>query len=138
MTIEKSCGAVVYTKENGNIRYLLIQNLVGVYGFPKGHMEGDETEIQTALREVKEEVGLDVELIEGFRTTDSHPIPQRVDVIKDITYFLGYYENQTPVFQKEELTSAKLYSFEEAIALFQYESTKRILTEANEFLLSQK
>ncbi len=134
MHIEKSCGAVVYTKINDSILYLIIQNLEGIYGFPKGHMEKNETEIQTALREVREEVGVDVSLSNHFRTTDTHLIPQKENVMKEVVLFLGYFENQTPVFQKEELISAKLYSYNEAINLFQYESSKRILKEANDFL----
>lgn len=134
MIYEKSCGAVVYTKKDGNIYYLLIQNLEGIYGFPKGHMEGTETEVETAHREIREEVGLEVELDQSFRTTDSHLIPQKKDVMKEIVYFLGYYENQTPVYQIEELTSASLYSYEEAMTLFQFDSLKRILTEANDHI----
>lgn len=134
MKHEKSCGAVVYTKIANQIYYLLIQNLRGMYGFPKGHMEGNETEAETALREIREEVGLDVELCLAFRATDVHPIPEKPDILKEIVYFIGYYENQTPVYQKEELTSAALYTYEEALPLFQYESSKRILTEANQYL----
>ena len=36
LNYEKSCGAVVFTRINNNIMYLLIQNLEGIYGFPKG------------------------------------------------------------------------------------------------------
>lgn len=38
-------------------------------------MEEGETEAQTALREIEEEVGLKVDLLEGFRTTDAYPVP---------------------------------------------------------------
>ena len=55
---EKSCGAVVFTRLNGEIKYVIIQSLAGYYGFPKGHMEAGESEKQTALREVYEETGL--------------------------------------------------------------------------------
>lgn len=134
MNIEKSCGAVVFTKVDGQLRYLLVRNMEGIYGFPKGHTEGDETEKETALREVKEETGVDVVLMPDFRTEDSHPIPGKADTLKYIVYFLGSYENQTPVFQRDELTGADLYSYDEAMRLFQYESSKRILSEADAFL----
>lgn len=138
MKTEKSCGAVVFTRTDGEARYLLIRNMEGIYGFPKGHMEGDETEIETALREVKEETGIVVSLLPGFRTEDSHPIPGKPDTLKYIVYFLGFYENQTPEFQKDELTSAALYAYDEAMRLFQYESSKRILAEAAAFLSAQE
>ena len=67
MITEKSCGAIVYTKESGNIKYVIIRSKEGIYGFPKGHIEENESETETALREVAEEVGLTVTLISKFR-----------------------------------------------------------------------
>ena len=137
MVYEKSCGAVVFTRINNEIRYLLIRNLSGIYGFPKGHVEQGETEEQTALREVFEEVGLAVELVSGFRIEDEHLIPQKENTIKRIVYFLGEYYNQEYNYQKEELTDAMLMDYDTAMNLFQFDSSKRILTEANDFLLGR-
>lgn len=137
MIYEKSCGAVVFTKVNGEIRYLLVSNLQGVYGFPKGHVEVNETETETALREVYEETNLRVELIDGFRTTDEHAIPGKKDTVKRIVYFLGYYDDQDVVYQTEELSGACLVGYSEALELFQFESSKRILKEANDYLSSR-
>ena len=57
---EKSCGCIIFD-ENKNV--LLIKENIGDWGFPKGHVEHDETEEDTAKREVKEETNLDVENI---------------------------------------------------------------------------
>lgn len=134
MLYEKSCGAVVFTLVDDEIKYLLIRNLSGIYGFPKGHVEQGETEEQTALREVYEEVGLSVKLVPGFRTEDEHLIPQKENTMKQIVYYLGEYSNQEFAYQKEELTDALLMDYETAMTMFQFESSKRILTEANNFL----
>lgn len=134
MIRERSCGAVVFTKLDEKIKYLLITNLNGIYGFPKGHAEGQETETETALREVHEETGLNVKRIGSFRTTEEYVIPQKKDTVKQVTYFLGFFENQNVILQKEELSGACLVSYEEAMDLLQFESSKRILTEANEYL----
>ena len=54
MKIEQSYGAVVF---KGN--KILIEHMVqGHISIPKGHVEGDETPSQTAIREIKEETGL--------------------------------------------------------------------------------
>ena len=135
MMYEKSCGAVVFTKIDGEIKYLLVSNREGIYGFPKGHVEKDETESETALREVYEETNLKIDLINDFRTFDEHLIPQKEKTVKHIVYFLGYFEKQDIVYQKEELSGACLVSFSEAMGLFQFESSKRILTEANDYLM---
>ena len=56
MAIEITSGAVVYRKNNGEIEYLLLesQNKGHFWGFPKGHVEGNETLEETAKREIKE------------------------------------------------------------------------------------
>ena len=77
MLTEKSCGAVVFTRIDNEIKYLIIESEEGFYGFSKGHMENGESEHETAHREIKEETGADVIILDGFRTTDSHPMSVR-------------------------------------------------------------
>ena len=136
MTYEVSSGAVVFTRESGILRYVIVRSLEGFYGFPKGHIEGTETEEEAAIREIREETGLSVRLVPGFRTIDEHSIPKKPDVVKWIIYFLGEYEGLESRFQKEELLEAPLLSYEEAMERFQFESSRRILKEANDFLLA--
>ncbi len=136
MITEKSCGAVVFTKENGHIKYVIIRSKEGFYGFPKGHMEETETEIQTALREVAEETGLSVDIVGGFRTEDSYPFYCNGETRrKHIVYFLAEYSDQTPRAQETELSSIDLLDFDTAISVFQFDSSKRILAEAQAFLM---
>ena len=136
MPYERSCGAVVFTRADGKIRYVLIRNKGGVWGFPKGHIEAGETEEETALREIWEETGLRVRFVPGFRTEDSHPLAgeSRPQTIKHITYFLAEYRDQPLCPQDPEIPEALLADYEEAMALFQYPSSGRILTEADGFL----
>ena len=133
---EKSCGAVVFTRINNEIKYLLVRNLAGQYGFPKGHAERGETEEQTALREVLEEVGLTVKIFPGFRMEDEYLIPQKENTVKRVVYFLAEYSKQEFSYQKEELTDAVLLEYERAMTLFSFESNRKILTKANNFLLN--
>ena len=138
MITEKSCGAVVYTKESGNIEYVIIRSKEGIYGFPKGHTEENETEMETALREVVEETGLAVKLIHGFRTEDTHTFIRNGETrLKHIVYFLGEYSGQTPVAQESELSGVYSMDYESALSVFQYESSKRLLMEAHNFLMQR-
>lgn len=134
MTYETSCGAVVFTRRGGEILYVIIRSIEGYYGFPKGHMEGDETPEQTALREIREEVGLTPRLIDGFRTEEEHRLPKKPNVMKRVIYFVAEYEDQPIVPQKEELLSAQLLPYDQARALFQFENTKEILDQAKAFI----
>ncbi len=138
MITEKSCGAIVFTKVNGQIKYVIIQSKEGFYGFPKGHTEGTETEIQTAIRETSEETGLAVDIIDGFRTEDRHTFIRNGETrMKHIVYFLAEYCNQIPTAQETELASIHLMDYETAISVFQFESSKRLLTDAHNFLMQQ-
>ena len=58
--IEKSCGAVIFDSRKKDARVLIIRQLAGHYCFVKGHIEPNETEADTALREIKEETGLTI------------------------------------------------------------------------------
>lgn len=130
MKREKSCGAVVFTRVDGEIKYVLAQAIGGHYGFPKGHMEPGETEKETALREVAEEVGLRPVLLSGFREVSEYLLPG-TDIHKQAVFFLGEYTNQPIVIQEAELKSAPLVTYEEGMALLTHEDNRRILTAAH-------
>ena len=74
-TREISAGAIVYTKIDNEIRYLLIKDFHGNYGFPKGHLEKKETEAEAAIREIKEEVGIDIVLDTDFKEELNYIMP---------------------------------------------------------------
>lgn len=136
MIIEKSCGAVVFTRENESIKYVIIESKEGFFGFPKGHIENNETELETARREVLEETGLQVEFLENFRTEDSHTFQRNGETrMKHVVYFLAEFSNQVPLAQETELNNIYLMDYETALSSFQFESSKRILTEAHKYLL---
>lgn len=137
ITYEKSCGAIVYTRDNGNIQYLIIQNIGGFFGFPKGHTEAGETEKETAVREIYEEVGIKPRFIDGFREVDEHSIPHKEGIIKQVVYFLAEYSNQKIVYQKEELLGAELMTFEGALNSLQFDGVKNILTKADTFIIEK-
>lgn len=137
MKTEISCGAVVFTKEEGAIKYIIIESKEGIFGFPKGHIEAGETETETAIREIKEETNLDVNIIDGFKAYDNYLFTRKDKTIdKKNVYFLAEFEKQTPIPQEAELKSITLMDFNTAMASFQFEGVIRILKEANDFLLS--
>lgn len=135
MKVEESCGAVVFTRVGGELRFVLVRSLEGVYGFPKGHREAGESPEETALREIREETGLRVTLLPGFRAQDQYLLPKKPDTRKHVEFFLAEYSDQPIRAQESELKSAGLFSFDEALRLIQHESWRRILTEAHEFLM---
>ena len=137
MNYEYSCGAVVFTRIDGEPHYLLIRangQREGCHGFPKGHMEPGETEEQTALREIYEEVGLRVRLLEGFRAVTEYPLPCPPNTRKRVVFFLAEYADQEIIIQESELASFTLAPYPEALELTEYADSKKILTDAHHFL----
>ena len=132
--MEKSCGAVVFTRESGEIRYVLAQSLDGLYGFPKGHMEKGENEQNTVLREIREEVGLQPVLLNDFRQTISYPLPSKPGVTKHVTYCLAEYQDQEIRCQPEELLGASLMPYEEAYRTLSHQASKAVLEAADRFI----
>lgn len=124
----------MFTRTDAGIRYLLVQNLQGLYGFPKGHVEGSETEEETALREVQEETGVQIRILPSFRMTDIYPIPGREEITKEVIYFVGCFAGQEPRYQREELRSADLFSLEEAMERLAFERQRTILIQAAAYL----
>ena len=55
---EKSAGAIIFRRTPTGIKYLLLFGDKIGWGFPKGHIDGDELPIETARREIEEETGI--------------------------------------------------------------------------------
>ena len=137
MKIQRSCGAIVFTRERGQIEYLIELYEKQYYGFPKGHLSSHISEKESVIIEIKKETGLDITLIDGFVTHDSYPLTYKglPDVTKTIVYFLAEFKKQTPKALDPEISNVCLMSYEEAMKVLGFESSKRILTEAHTFLM---
>ena len=75
---EFSAGGVVFKKEEKSV-YILLIRVRDRWSFPKGNIEKNEKKEEAALREVKEETGVEAEI---------------VDYLGDIEYwyYLGGYK----------------------------------------------
>ncbi len=132
MIKEKSCGAVVYFYKGGELLFLIEKMKLGHYSLPKGHMENGETEEMTAIREIKEETNLDVDLDTGFRKVIT--FSPYSDCIKEVVFFVGQARSLN--FQKQEKEISELYwlKFDDALALLTYETDQEVLFGAFEYI----
>ena len=130
----KSCGFVAYKQIESRNYYLIIKSLNGDIGFPKGHMEENESELETAIRELKEETGVEVDPITGFKYQIEYPLPRVADTIKQSVYFLGRCTSDNILCQETEVAEAEFASYEDALKLLTFEETKDILTSAEAFI----
>lgn len=131
--LEKSCGIILYTIIHSKRYYLMIQSNDGVVGFPKGHIEANETEKECALRECEEETSIVAQLKPFFRKVVQYPISKGNE--KQVVYFIGYFENQKAKHNEGyEHFNYLLCPYEKAYDLLTFENTKEVLVEAEKFL----
>ena len=134
MNWEYSCGAVVFTRREGQLRFVLVQERPGSYSFPKGHMEGSETEVDTARREIFEETGLRPAFIDGFCRREEYHLSEKPGTWKRVTYFLAEFGDEALYAQAGEIRRVLLLPYEEALKLLPHENQRQILADAYGFL----
>lgn len=125
---EKSCGCIII-KDN---KVLLVceKRRNNFWGFPKGHIEHDETEVETARREVQEEVGLNVEIDESKRYEIKYIVDDRIE--KTAVFYVAKATSEEITKQEVEIADVKWCEFYEALDLLTYENTKEVLKQVIE------
>ena len=127
---EKSCGAVVYNPKKHS--FLIIKMLNGNWGFPKGHTEDQETDIQTAIREVMEETGINIEILDRFKKSIKYiPFPE---VLKEVIFFIGITEEEKVTIDKDEIEDYMWCSYEEALKMITYKPQRDVMESSLQFI----
>lgn len=136
---ERSAGAVVFQWTPGGPEYLLLRYGGGNWGFPKGHVEAGETDIQAAQREVFEETGIPVDaqrLLDGFEDdTDYRFRRGSVLVEKDVRFYLIESRVRDVKISHEHSGYAWL-PYHQALQRVSFEGPRRILQAAHSFVLN--
>lgn len=138
MTKEFSAGGIVFKQdENNDVKILLIKNAAlrdpnkVFWGFPKGHLEEGETDEQAALREVKEETGIEADIIEQLDTIQYYfTHPQKGTILKKVTIFLMKFKSGDPKAQEKEILDLGWFSIEETQAKLSFKEDKELMTKA--------
>lgn len=113
----------VKSKENGH------------WGFPKGHIEKGETEEQTAVREILEETGLGVTLLDGFRTKIEYQLTENSH--KEVIFFIGVTLEEFVSVQYEEIEEFIWLKYCDIKEILTFENSKQALMEAKEFIINK-
>lgn len=133
---EVSAGGVIFRRLPDNaLRFLLIRDSYDKWGLPKGHLEEGETPAEAALRETREEVGLnDLRLVGPIRIIDWHFRARGGRLIhKFCHFFLLESPADEPVPQLEEgITACRWCSLEEALTDLSYDNARGVLRRAGE------
>ncbi|AIG25739.1 NUDIX domain-containing protein [Brevibacillus laterosporus] len=136
---EISAGGVVYRKRDGEISLLMIKDRFGKVTVAKGKQELGETLMQTAIREIEEETGIQGELgplLEVVHYTYQHPI-QQILIEKEVHYYLVKALTDQVTVQVEEIDAVQWLKPEAAWELHEqagYENNRSVLRKALETL----
>ena len=130
--IETSSGGVVFRRAGDENMFLLIRDPYGNWGLPKGHLEGGETPIEAAVREVAEETGLaDLEVVDQLPTIDWYFKDGPVIVHKFCHFFLIESPAGEPSPQIEEgITECIWLPLDGALATLSYANAREVLRAA--------
>jgi len=131
--IELSSGGVIYRRRSDVLEVLLIKDSYGNWGFPKGHVEADESLAEAALRECQEETGLTrLQVVAPLGSTDWYFRAGKNLVHKFCDYFLleaGPDETAEPQ-TSEGIRACVWMGFEEALERITYANARQVLSRA--------
>jgi len=130
---EKSCGAIVF-HGSAKREYLLLHYGAGHWDFIKGHVEKGEGEAATAEREAREEAGIDIKIIPGFRQSIRYFFRQEGRLInKEVIFFIA--EAKTKKVQiSHEHVGFEWLAFDDAMDKLTFKNAKDVLKNADKFL----
>jgi N utilization substance protein B len=139
MPIQRLAGAVVYAEHEGQMFFALVHDIFGHWTLSKGKIEENETVEAGAVRELKEETGLDV-TIEAELGMNEYVAsnPELGKVRKQVHYFLASapYVDVT-LEQKGGLDDARWFKVAEILDLNFYEDILPIVTKAVTMLVGR-
>jgi bis(5'-nucleosidyl)-tetraphosphatase len=135
---ERAAGFVLFrTTDQGERQYLLLRHRSdGQWGFPKGKLEPGEDEFEAAVREIREETGIEqFDLLSGFLEMSCYAFQRKGRRIsKTVVYFLGE-TSKIDVSLSTEHTSFHWLAYEDAAAKLTYDEGRRVLNAADQYVV---
>ncbi len=140
MPIERLAGAVVYAEDNGSMYLALVHDIFGHWTLSKGKIEEGEDVQAGAIRELKEEMGLDITIEAELGNNEyiaTHP--EKGKVRKQVHYYLASSPYTTiEMEQKGGLDDGQWFKVADILDLNFYEDILPIVTKAITMLVGRK
>jgi 8-oxo-dGTP pyrophosphatase MutT (NUDIX family) len=137
---ERSAGGVTFRASGDGFDIAIIRTHEGRWQLPKGWIEEGEPPEQTAVREVREEAGIDAEVIAPLGAIEywyrSTYDPEPVRVHKFVHVFLLRYLRGSTDDHDDEVTEARWASIEDALNMLTHRDERDMVERARD-LLSQ-
>lgn len=138
--IEKKAGAVIYSKYNDTIYFAFVHDVFGYWTLSKGGVEEGEDVKSGAIREIKEELNIDIEIKEILGENEyiaTHP--EKGKIKKQVTFFLAEAKYGDIAIHNKSggLDDAKWFPISEITSLKMYDNMIPLLTKAIEILTKE-
>ena len=125
---EFSAGGLVVRRMRGRPYIAAVRVKEGtVLALPKGHIEPGESGAETAVREVREETGLESRLVEKLDDIRYWYTRDGAHVLKVVSFFLlAYRSGSVRDYQREEVDGAEWIPLEDAPDRLAYRGEKEM------------
>jgi transcription antitermination protein NusB len=90
MPIQRLGGAIVFARHEGDLYLALVHDVFGRWTLSKGKLESEEDANAGTLREIKEEMGVDIKILKEVASNEyiaTHP--ENGKIRKQVMYFLA-------------------------------------------------
>lgn len=151
MKKDQSFGIIpIFMDKTGKPRFLVVQQAIGHWTFPKGHKEKGETSQQTALRELQEETGISkCDILDAAPLEIAYIIPKNFEstykekgeeVAKTVTYFLEKVHKTSVTLKRSsgEIINYMWLPYETAHERITFSEAKSILAQAFQYITQTK
>lgn len=139
-TVEQvSAGGAAFRINDGKVELAIVAvNPSRRWQLPKGLVDDGESDEQAALREVREEAGIECEIIEKIETIEywyfGNEKGERVRYHKFVHFFLMKYVSGDTKDHDHEVAEVKWVSPDEAFEMLAFDGEKEIIKKASEIL----
>ena len=121
--IVEGAGGVVLNDEG---KVLLIRHRNGTWVFPKGHVEPGESKVDTAVREVEEEAGVQAVAIDPRQTWQTEYVNPRREG-RRITWYLLRTNAREAILREAIFPHGGFYPPEEALTMLAFDEDRGTL-----------
>jgi bis(5'-nucleosidyl)-tetraphosphatase len=118
--VQKSGAIILSAKNKANIA-ILYRGLLNDWSFPKGHVEQGENSIETMIREIKEETGLDVDIIKEL---PNHFYSNKSERNISTSMFLVISKDDSKIKIENEKDEIEWIPYEDVAEKLSYENLK--------------
>ncbi len=136
---EVSAGGVVYRREGGEVQVALAARRTRkgelAWGLPKGLIEEAEAPEAAAVREVREETGLEADIEDSLGDIRYFYVWEGVRVRKAVHFFLMRVTGGDVSLHDFEMEDVRWFPLEEAVKRAAYRGEREVLARAAERLV---